>query len=111
MGLAAVQGIVNKHRVSINVKSQPGECSAFTILLPGIKEDDKKNGSDANISSDEKSLLFIYDEERITKIATRMLESLAFSVFSEQILKKRLNCRKWTLMVIIFLLPMWLCHR
>ena len=83
MGLAVVQGIVNKHRGAINVKSEPGKGATFTILLPSIKEGDKKISPDVNILSDDKRILFIDDEEQITNIATRMLEGLGFRVASE----------------------------
>ena len=81
MGLAVVQGIVKKHKGSINVKSDVGKGATFTILLPGINKDkDEKIRADIKISSGGKRILFIDDEVQITKIATRMLESLGYQV-------------------------------
>lgn len=83
MGLAVVQGIVNKHKGSINVKSEPGKGATFTILLPCIKADEKKISTEVYRAVDGKRILLVDDEEQITKIASRMLESLGFRVDPE----------------------------
>ena len=94
MGLAVVQGIVNKHKGSINVKSKPGEGATFTILLPGVKNDEKKISPDTAVSLEGKSILFIDDEEQITNIATRILEGLGFRVDPETNPQKALESIK-----------------
>jgi PAS domain S-box-containing protein len=94
MGLAVVQGIVNKHKGGINVESEPGKGATFTILLPCIKDDDKKGNTNTNIYSGGKRLLFIDDEQQITKIASRMLESMGFKVDQETNPQKALELFK-----------------
>ncbi len=81
MGLAVVEGIVNKHKGSINFKSQPGKGTSFTILLPGgdsVKKEKINSGQDASFKRS--SILFIDDEVQITKVAGRMLESAGYRV-------------------------------
>ena len=79
MGLAVVQGIVKKHKGSINVKSKIGKGAIFTILLPGIDEArPKKNREDINTAFAGRRILFIDDEIQITSVATRMLETLGY---------------------------------
>lgn len=84
MGLAVVQGIVKKHKGSVNLKSEDGKGATFTILLPVVeKTGEQETGADATISPEEKKILFIDDEVQITKIAARMLESLGYKVEPE----------------------------
>ncbi len=81
MGLAVVQGIVKKHKGMITVKSDVGKGATFTILLPGINEDrGEKNREDKNPAFAGKRILFIDDEIQITRIATRILESLGYVI-------------------------------
>ncbi len=84
MGLAVVQGIVKKHKGSINLKSDTGKGATFTILLPGVN-DGKDSVNDQIITrfSAGKRILFVDDEEQITKVSARMLESLGYTVDSE----------------------------
>jgi PAS domain S-box-containing protein len=97
MGLAVVQGIVKKHKGSINLKSDTGKGTTFTILLPGINEDKViNNGKGLNGFPMEKRILFVDDEEQIAKISTRMLEGLGYIVDAEtnpidalELIKKR----------------------
>ncbi|NLA74502.1 MAG: response regulator [Deltaproteobacteria bacterium] len=81
MGLAVVQGIVNKHKGSINLKSNMGRGTTFTILLPGVNEEKdiiNEQGKEGAVS--DRRILFVDDEEQIAKISTRMLESLGYIV-------------------------------
>lgn len=80
MGLAVVQGIVKKHKGSINVKSMPGKGTTFTILLPVINDRIVVQGSEVSNSTKGKKILFVDDEEQIVKIGSRMLESLGYVV-------------------------------
>ncbi len=96
MGLAVVQGIVKKHRGSINLKSDTGKGTTFTILLPGINEDKTVNGNYIKSFPAEKRILFVDDEEQIAKVSSRMLESLGYIVDAEtnpidglELIKKR----------------------
>ncbi|NLD36458.1 MAG: PAS domain-containing protein [Desulfatiglans sp.] len=97
MGLAVVQGIVKKHRGSINLKSDKGKGTTFTILLPGINEDKVVNdGNGIKRFPLEKRILFVDDEEQIAKVSSRMLESLGYIVDAEtnpidglELIKKR----------------------
>ncbi|MBN1907153.1 MAG: PAS domain-containing protein [Deltaproteobacteria bacterium] len=96
MGLPVVQGIVKKHRGSINLKSDTGKGTSFTILLPGINEDKTVNGNGIKGFPAEKRILFVDDEEQIAKVSSRMLESLGYIVDTEtnpidalELIKKR----------------------
>jgi PAS domain S-box-containing protein len=96
MGLAVVQGIVKKHRGSINLKSDTGKGATFTILLPGMNEDKTYDSTGLKGFPQEKRILFVDDEEQIAKVSTRMLESLGYIVDPEtnpldalELMKKR----------------------
>ncbi len=84
MGLAVVQGIVKKHKGSINFKSDVGKGVTFTILLPGLNEDKVEiNGKVIKSFPLEKRILFVDDEEQLAKVSSRMLEGLGYIVDAE----------------------------
>jgi two-component system phosphate regulon sensor histidine kinase PhoR len=47
LGLAIVKHIVNRHRGRLQIESQPGEGSQFTVLLPAV---DAKQPADAGVT-------------------------------------------------------------
>ncbi len=86
MGLAAVQGIIRKHRGMINVASVPGQGSVFTILLPSITEPALgASGSTLTVSDTQGeatvgTVLVIEDEEPLRHAVTKWLRKKGFRV-------------------------------
>ncbi|WP_163337463.1 PAS domain-containing sensor histidine kinase [Desulfopila sp. IMCC35008] len=81
MGLAMVKGIIESYGGHIQVKSEPGIMTAFTIQLPSatsIKKREKT--SDEPLASGTERILFVDDEPPITLMGYRILKSLGYDV-------------------------------
>ena len=81
MGLSVVHGVVNNHEGSISFESEPGQGATFNILFPVIDEkpevnvetkDEAPNGTE--------TILFIDDEESITKMVGQILQRLGYKI-------------------------------
>ena len=81
MGLSVVHGIVTSHGGSVTVCSQPGKGTAFTVFLPiyetGIVPRETREN---HIPRGTEHILFIDDEEPLTKMGKRLLESIGYDV-------------------------------
>jgi len=81
LGLSVVHGIVSNYNGTIVVESEPGKGSTFMIYLPQHSE---LLFSEREVSQKVKrgkgSILFVDDEEEITFMGKRMLESLGYTV-------------------------------
>ncbi len=81
MGLAVVNGIVESYGGKIEVKSEQGKGSSFSLFLSLVKKNtipvlEKQE----NIAGGKERLLFVDDEESIVKMGRQLLESLGYSV-------------------------------
>ncbi len=81
LGLSVVHGIINNYGGAIEVDSNPGKGTTFTIYLPkygaeiiGHDKSDKKP-----VKGDE-YILFVDDEPEITFMGKKMLETLGYKV-------------------------------
>jgi signal transduction histidine kinase/ActR/RegA family two-component response regulator len=81
MGLAVIHGIIVSHDGVIDVTSEVGKGSAFTVFFPRIleKTDDESEAADAMPRGTE-TILFVDDEEDIVTMRTRMLSYLGYRV-------------------------------
>jgi len=82
LGLSVVYTIVKNHEGSVQVKSQPGQGTAFHIYLPCLKQ--QMTGSEPSdaepVPGGSERILFVDDEEGIVELAQRMLSDLGYHV-------------------------------
>ncbi len=82
LGLAVVHGAVTSLGGDIFVESVPGEGTVFTFYLPLVKdaESGKEIPTDICPSGSGEHILFVDDEEAISKLGKRMLKGLNYRV-------------------------------
>lgn len=81
MGLSVVHGIVTSHGGAMTVASEPGTGSVFSVFLPVIEEwFELETEVEKTILTGTERILFIDDEEPLTDMGKRMLESLGYDV-------------------------------
>ncbi len=81
MGLSVLHGIIVSHDGIIDVSSEPGKGSVFTVFFPRVLDggDDGEDPLTAMPRGTE-TILFVDDEEDIVKMRTRMLSYLGYRV-------------------------------
>ena len=82
MGLAVIHGIISSHDGILDVKSQVGAGSVFTVFFPCVNV-----GGEAThdvilgMPRGSERVLFVDDEEDIVRMSSRMLEYLGYTVY------------------------------
>jgi signal transduction histidine kinase/CheY-like chemotaxis protein len=84
LGLSMVYGIIKACNGAISVESEIGLGTKFTVFLPATERAPKNDISEftQNSIGIGHSILVVDDEEIIAEMATDMLESIGFKVFS-----------------------------
>ena len=83
LGLASVYGIVKGHNGSIEVKSERGEGTTFTIYLPATgKKVLHERKAVEKILPGKETILLVDDEEVVANVVREMLESLGYTVIA-----------------------------
>ncbi|MCX6538498.1 MAG: PAS domain-containing protein [Acidobacteria bacterium] len=86
LGLATVYGIVKQNNGFINVYSEPGQGTTFTIYLPrhvGKAGQAPTEGAAGPALRGHETILLVEDESAILRLATRMLEHQGYTVLAE----------------------------
>lgn len=84
LGLAMAYGIINQHHGFIDVFSEPGIGSTFTVYIPQAREgtadlfDDRKD----TILTGRGLILVVDDEEAILRVASGMLEQFGYQALT-----------------------------
>jgi two-component system, cell cycle sensor histidine kinase and response regulator CckA len=87
LGLSMVYGAVKQNNGFIDVTSEPGQGTIFTIYLPRYVEVRTTGGTlgepaSAPVEGGRETILIVEDESTILKMTTRMLQHLGYSVLA-----------------------------
>ena len=81
MGLSIVHGIVKSYGGLITLESKPGKGTAFHVFLPVVdKEAHPEVTNAAKIPTGNERILFVDDEEMLTKMGKLLLEKKGYTV-------------------------------
>jgi len=82
MGLSQVHGIVENHRGTIRVQSDPGKGSTFRIYLPVVekRQSQATRTEKPALPYGNEHILFVDDEVALADIGKKSLESLGYTV-------------------------------
>ncbi|MBN1663134.1 MAG: PAS domain S-box protein [Deltaproteobacteria bacterium] len=95
LGLASVYGIIKNHKGYINVYSEKGHGSKFSIYLPSSNNNAKGElSSSANLFRGNETILLIDDENIVAEVTQKLLEKLGYKVLFAQSGKKALEIYK-----------------
>jgi PAS domain S-box-containing protein len=81
LGLASVYGIIKGHRGLINVYSEPGHGTTFTIYLPASdKAVVKERQTPLTITRGMETILLVEDEKIVLDLNRELLEALGYTI-------------------------------
>ncbi len=81
LGLSTVASIVKSYQGKIFIKSQPGQGSTFTILLPAIESRSETGGDQqTDLYYGNERILIIEDEEALVQVTAKLLSGLGYSI-------------------------------
>ena len=81
MGLAVVHGLVKEHNGLIEVESEIGKGTTFSIFFPVVeKEAVIETETDDKLPTGDERILFIDDEPALVNLGERILNSLGYDV-------------------------------
>jgi PAS domain S-box-containing protein len=110
LGLATAYGIINNHGGQLNVSSEQGIGTTFTIILPATKKSISNKILEGKVITGEETILLVDDEEDVRTLSKSQLETLKYKVLlaangpqAIKIYKK--NKRKIDLVIVDMIMP------
>ena len=93
LGLATVYGIVRQNNGFVNVYSEPGQGTVFTLYFPRVAESADQEVEEQSIEpvGGAETILVVEDEQTILEMATEMLQHLGYTVISSTSPKEALR--------------------
>ena len=85
LGLSVVYGVVNNHRGFVQVESEPGYGTTFTVYLPvrsATDADAERNGSIGRPSDPARTIMLVEDEEMLRELGVMMMEADGYRVLA-----------------------------
>ncbi|HPS87120.1 MAG TPA: response regulator [Spirochaetota bacterium] len=83
LGLSVIHGIVNNHKGSISVQSEPGKGTVFEVFLPVTGEPSRHmEKTIEKPHSGNATILLVDDEKMLTEINSSILESMGYTVLT-----------------------------
>ena len=112
LGLASVYGIIKNHGGFINVYSEKGEGSTFSIYLPATESEvgGQKSKVSEGIKRGHETVLFVDDENMIIDVGKQMLEMMGYKVLTAKSGKEALviykqNMDKIDMVILDMVMP------
>ncbi|MFC1563545.1 PAS domain S-box protein [candidate division KSB1 bacterium] len=81
LGLATVYGIVKNHNGYINVYSEPGEGTTFTLYFPVTDKKIVNSKKELKVTKGDATILVVDDEKNVRAMAKRILNEMGYKVY------------------------------
>ncbi|HXA08870.1 MAG TPA: response regulator [Chthoniobacterales bacterium] len=85
LGLSVVYGVVNNHRGFVQVESEPGHGTTFSVYLPLSSATEPASGGDGSVGSPHdpaRTIMLVEDEEMLRELGVMMLEGDGYRVLA-----------------------------
>lgn len=98
LGLASVHGIIKNHAGIINVYSEKGEGTTFTMYLPATEKKPMEGKElSEEIQKGRETILLVDDEDMILTVGRKLLKSLGYTVITARSGKEAIETLKTNL--------------